>query len=275
MIDVAGPALLAAAARSHFAVTPIPRPGHYAGVVAEIRERGIVSAETRQRLAAESFALVAAYHAEIAAYLNRISGDAFPPHVAMVLEKVSDLPYGENPHQGGRLLPRDHAPQRHARRRRAPRWAAALLQRPPRPRRRVPDRDRLHRAHRRRRPRTPTRSGSPRPTSSSRRTGGRSRSIPSPRSGASSGSTGRSTGRPRVRSSSTTSRGSSRRRTPTRRSPSSVRAPSSRSSPSRRTPSTGRPTTGSPPGLQAHLRRGARRDRATTTATSTGARSAS
>ncbi len=99
MIDVAGPALLAAAARSHFAVTPVPAPSHYAGVVAELRGRGIVSAETRQRLAAESFALVAAYHAEVAAYLNRITGDAFPAHVAIVLEKVGDLPYGENPHQ--------------------------------------------------------------------------------------------------------------------------------------------------------------------------------
>ena len=99
MIDVAGPALLAAAARSHFAVAPIPHPRHYAAVVAELHDRGVVSAETRQRLAAESFAIVAAYHAEIAAYLNRITGDAFPPHLAIVLEKVSDLPYGENAHQ--------------------------------------------------------------------------------------------------------------------------------------------------------------------------------
>ena len=99
MIDVAGPALLAAAARSHFAVTPIPHPRHYAAVVSELHDRGVVSAETRQRLAAESFAIVAAYHAEIAAYLNRITGDAFPPHLAIVLEKVSDLPYGENAHQ--------------------------------------------------------------------------------------------------------------------------------------------------------------------------------
>ena len=101
MIDVAGPALLAAAARSHFAVAPVPGPRHYATVAAELRDRGAVSAETRQRLAAESFAVVAAYHAEIAAYLNRITGDAFPSHVAIVLEKVTDLPYGENPHQSG------------------------------------------------------------------------------------------------------------------------------------------------------------------------------
>ena len=42
---------------------------------------------------------MAAYHAEIAAYLNQISGTTFPNRLAMVLEKVADLRYGENPHQ--------------------------------------------------------------------------------------------------------------------------------------------------------------------------------
>ena len=60
---------------------------------------GVVSAETRARLAAEAFSTVAAYHAEIAAYLNQISGNTFPRHLALVLEKVDDLRYGENPHQ--------------------------------------------------------------------------------------------------------------------------------------------------------------------------------
>jgi phosphoribosylaminoimidazolecarboxamide formyltransferase/IMP cyclohydrolase len=101
MMDTAGPALLAAAARSHYAVAAVPHPRHYPTIVAEIRERGVVSAETRRSLAAESFAVVAAYHAEIAAYLNRVSGETFPAHMAIILEKVGDLPYGENPHQTG------------------------------------------------------------------------------------------------------------------------------------------------------------------------------
>ncbi len=101
MMDTAGPALLAAAARSHYAVAAVAHPRHYAGIVEEIRDRGVVSAETRRRLAADAFAIVAAYHAEIAAYLNRVSGETFPSHLSIVLEKVGDLPYGENPHQGG------------------------------------------------------------------------------------------------------------------------------------------------------------------------------
>ncbi len=72
---------------------------HYPRLVRELQELGIVSAELRQQLAAEAFALIAAYHAEIAAYLHQASGDVFPARLALVLEKVRDLPYGENPHQ--------------------------------------------------------------------------------------------------------------------------------------------------------------------------------
>jgi phosphoribosylaminoimidazolecarboxamide formyltransferase/IMP cyclohydrolase len=69
--------------------------------MADLRERGQVSAELRQRLAADAFAMVAAYDGEVAAYLNHISGQRFPNHLTLVLEKLTDLPYGENPHQRG------------------------------------------------------------------------------------------------------------------------------------------------------------------------------
>ena len=99
MIDVGGTALLSAAARNYAGVAAVPGPAAYAQVVDEIRARGSVSAELRQRLAAEAFAIVAAYHAEVAAYLNQVTGTTFPPHISVVLEKVTDLAHGENPHQ--------------------------------------------------------------------------------------------------------------------------------------------------------------------------------
>jgi phosphoribosylaminoimidazolecarboxamide formyltransferase / IMP cyclohydrolase len=99
MIDVGGTALLSSAARNHAGVAAVPSPSAYGQVVAEIRARGSVSAELRQRLAAEAFAVVAAYHAEVAAYLNQVTGTTFPPHISVVLEKVADLAHGENPHQ--------------------------------------------------------------------------------------------------------------------------------------------------------------------------------
>ena len=99
MIDVGGAALLGAAARNAAGVAAASDPSHYERILAELRELGQVSAETRAQLAAEAFSTVAAYHAEIAAYLNQISGNVFPKRLALVLEKVDDLRYGENPHQ--------------------------------------------------------------------------------------------------------------------------------------------------------------------------------
>ncbi len=101
MIDVAGAALLGAAARNSAGVVAASDPSHYERIVKELREHGHVSPETRAQLAADAFSTVAAYHAEIAAYLNQISGNTFPSRLAMVLEKVTDLPYGENPQQRG------------------------------------------------------------------------------------------------------------------------------------------------------------------------------
>lgn len=103
MIDVGGAALLGAAARNYAGVTAVASPRHYPRVIRELRERGQVSAEFRQLLAAEAFGVVAAYHAEIAAYLNQVSGELFPSRLALVLEKVEDLRYGENPHQRAAL----------------------------------------------------------------------------------------------------------------------------------------------------------------------------
>ena len=99
MIDVGGAALLGAAARNAAGVAAVAKPEHYPQVITELREHGMVSAEFRAQLAAEAFGAVAAYHAEIAAYLNQLAGTTFPPRLAMVLEKVTDLAYGENPHQ--------------------------------------------------------------------------------------------------------------------------------------------------------------------------------
>ena len=101
MIDVGGVALLGAAARNAAGVVAIPSHEHYPRVLAEVRERGHVSAEFRAQLAAEAFGTIAAYHAEIAAYLNQLSATTYPKRLAMVLEKVTELRHGENPHQSG------------------------------------------------------------------------------------------------------------------------------------------------------------------------------
>ncbi|HEY8239548.1 MAG TPA: bifunctional phosphoribosylaminoimidazolecarboxamide formyltransferase/IMP cyclohydrolase [Candidatus Limnocylindrales bacterium] len=99
MIDVGGAALLVAAARNPAGVVAASSPDQYTKILGELRERGHVSPELRAKLAAEAFGTVAAYHAEIAAYLHQLTGTNYPKRLAVVLEKVTDLRYGENPHQ--------------------------------------------------------------------------------------------------------------------------------------------------------------------------------
>jgi phosphoribosylaminoimidazolecarboxamide formyltransferase/IMP cyclohydrolase len=99
MIDVAGVALLSAAARNFAGVAAVSDPQDYDAVVDDLKNLSGVSVELRQRLAARAFGTVAAYNAEVAAYLNHISGLRFPDRLTVVLEKQRDLGYGENPHQ--------------------------------------------------------------------------------------------------------------------------------------------------------------------------------
>jgi phosphoribosylaminoimidazolecarboxamide formyltransferase / IMP cyclohydrolase len=95
LIDVGGPAMLRAAAKNLEHVVAVSRPDQYSAVLAELRD-GEVGPGTRRRLAQEAFALTAAYDAAIASWL---CDEPFPERLTAALDKVSDLAYGENPHQ--------------------------------------------------------------------------------------------------------------------------------------------------------------------------------
>ena len=100
-IDIGGVALLRAAAKNFPGVAAVSDPTQYASVLRDVKARGTVSPETRQKLAADAFALTAAYDAHIASYLYSQTGTLFPSRLTMVVEKKADLRYGENPHQLG------------------------------------------------------------------------------------------------------------------------------------------------------------------------------
>ena len=100
-IDIGGVALLRAAAKNFPGVAAVSDKTQYASVLRDLKSLGAISPETRQKLAAEAFALTAAYDAHIASYLNRQAGTLFPSRMTLVVEKKSDLRYGENPHQSG------------------------------------------------------------------------------------------------------------------------------------------------------------------------------
>jgi len=94
-IDVGGPAMLRAAAKSHADVVPVCRPADYALVLEELCAGG-VAAETRRSLAAHAFATTAAYDAAIARWLERAP---FPATLVPAFDRELELAYGENPHQ--------------------------------------------------------------------------------------------------------------------------------------------------------------------------------
>ena len=96
MIDVGGPSMLRGAAKNFVHVAPVCRPEQYDPVVAELRE-GPLSPETRRALAAEAFAVTAAYDAAIARWFAE--DQYFPDQLTLTFRKITDLAYGENPHQ--------------------------------------------------------------------------------------------------------------------------------------------------------------------------------
>ena len=97
MIDIGGPSMLRAAAKNFAHVVPVCRPDRYGPILAELREAGSLSLETRRALAAEAFAVTAAYEAAIARWFS--DRESFPEVLIPSFEKVTDLAYGENPHQ--------------------------------------------------------------------------------------------------------------------------------------------------------------------------------
>jgi phosphoribosylaminoimidazolecarboxamide formyltransferase / IMP cyclohydrolase len=99
MIDIGGPSMLRGAAKNFAHVAPVCRPERYGSVLQELRKHGDLSLATRRALAAEAFATTAAYEAAIARWFGDV--EAFPETLVTAFTKVSDLRYGENPHQRG------------------------------------------------------------------------------------------------------------------------------------------------------------------------------
>jgi phosphoribosylaminoimidazolecarboxamide formyltransferase/IMP cyclohydrolase len=99
MIDVGGPSMLRSAAKNFAHVAAVSSAEQYETVLSELREQGEVTLETRRHLAQEAFQTTAAYEATIANWFGDI--EPFPAQLTLAFRKVTDLSYGENPHQAG------------------------------------------------------------------------------------------------------------------------------------------------------------------------------
>ncbi len=98
-IDIGGPTMIRAAAKNHSYAAVVVRPESYDAVLEELRDGdGLLSMATRENLAAEAFAYTARYETAIARWFAE-KGEDFPSVQLRAYEKVTDLSYGENPHQ--------------------------------------------------------------------------------------------------------------------------------------------------------------------------------
>lgn len=96
-IDIGGPTMVRAAAKNFPSVIVLVDPADYPMVLQQL-ESGTVPMEMRRRLAAKAFQHTAGYDTYIASYL-RPAEELFPATLTLVMEKLQDLRYGENPHQ--------------------------------------------------------------------------------------------------------------------------------------------------------------------------------
>jgi len=108
-IDIGGPSMIRSAAKNFQDVAVVTSPADYDQIAEELAgSGGQLSSPTRWRLAQKAFATTAAYDSAIASTLERVSANGrfefheetgFPQNLRLSFKKVTDLRYGENPHQ--------------------------------------------------------------------------------------------------------------------------------------------------------------------------------
>ena len=101
LIDVGGPAMVRAAAKNFEHVAVITNPSQYTSLVAQISEHGEVPLAQRKQLAAQAFAMTAAYDIQVAQWMLANDQQELPETLLLHLVREESLRYGENPHQRG------------------------------------------------------------------------------------------------------------------------------------------------------------------------------
>jgi phosphoribosylaminoimidazolecarboxamide formyltransferase / IMP cyclohydrolase len=114
-IDIGGPAMIRSAAKNFNDVAVVVYPSDYDMILKELSEQnGVLSLETRRKLAARAFSHTARYDLAVAGYfsaltnsiapeLGSLSENSLPDELVLVLERSGWLRYGENPHQAASL----------------------------------------------------------------------------------------------------------------------------------------------------------------------------
>ncbi|TFB07865.1 bifunctional phosphoribosylaminoimidazolecarboxamide formyltransferase/IMP cyclohydrolase [Candidatus Atribacteria bacterium MT.SAG.1] len=102
-IDIGGPSLSRAAAKNYQDVAVVINPQDYPVILEELKKNnGEISLDTKKKLAVKVFEHTSFYDGIITKYLRKNlirESTSFPKTLNLIGEKVSDLRYGENPHQ--------------------------------------------------------------------------------------------------------------------------------------------------------------------------------
>lgn len=98
-IDIGGSALIRASSKNYENVVILIDPADYNEVIEYIKETSDVPLGYRRKLAKKAFQFSSYYDALISSCYGEDEGDEFPQYLAIAFKKVSDLRYGENPHQ--------------------------------------------------------------------------------------------------------------------------------------------------------------------------------
>ncbi len=97
LIDIGGPTLVRAAAKNHKWVGIVTSPDQYDDVAAAVADGGLEDG-LRRDLARAAFYRTARYDAAIVDWLESLGGEV-PERMVLAFDRVSELRYGENPHQ--------------------------------------------------------------------------------------------------------------------------------------------------------------------------------
>jgi phosphoribosylaminoimidazolecarboxamide formyltransferase/IMP cyclohydrolase len=98
-VDVGGPSMVRAAAKNYHDVAVVTTPAQYPAIAEQLRANGgALTLELREKLAADAFALTAAYDAAVAGYFARRAAGA-SDRLTLSFHLKQTLRYGENPHQ--------------------------------------------------------------------------------------------------------------------------------------------------------------------------------
>lgn len=100
-IDIGGPTMLRAAAKNFKNVITLCDPKHYESFIENYNKSNGLSLKLRKELACKVFELTSYYEGLISNWYNRENPNFCFSRTSIPIKKISDLRYGENPHQKG------------------------------------------------------------------------------------------------------------------------------------------------------------------------------